>query len=203
MKHPNIVAISGALAVVAILALGASPALAANTISIDPGAYTGSYSGPGAPNVTGPQSVTLAEGTHTLTIAPSVSFQFHVDAAGTVSSLNAAAGSGSGSTLTFNTQTITVDPQAYAGTYAITNVDNSKAAGTRTFVVLPGISGYIFSIAPGNGFRFDVDTSGDVSSQVAAAAQGSGSTLESHSASVTIDAADYTGEFRVQARLNW
>lgn len=186
-----------ALALILAVILAPS-AWADSAIDLQPGAYTGRYSVPGNANLSGPQTVILPEGTHTLTIAPSVSFQFHVDAAGVVSSLNAAAATGGANLLQLNTTSITVDPNGFSGLYSVANVDNVRASGLRTFVVLPGIAGYIFVLAPGNGFRFDVDAAGNVLSQVAAAAVGSGDTLALQPSTLTVDPADYIGVYRIR-----
>lgn len=197
--HPRTLVVPlGIGLVLLLLVIHAPPAWAAHSVAIDPGAYTGRYSVPGASNLTGPQTVSLATGTHTLTIGPGAVFQFTVDAGGSVTSLNTAAATGLGGTLQFNTAVMHVDPQLYSGTYWIRGVDEAQLSGSRTVVVLPGISGYLLNITTANGFRFDVDAAGSVSSQTPSAATGAGNTLSLHTIAVHVDPASYTGTYWIR-----
>jgi hypothetical protein len=136
-----------------------------NTIEVEvvPGAYTGTYyvSGVDTRAKAGrrPFVVVRDVGNYVLAISPSASFRFHVDDNGAVTCPSAAA-EGGPKTLTFNTTTVEVDPGGYTGTYYVSGVDTTRASGTRTFVLMPGVGGYVLVIVPGVNPPFKVDAYG-------------------------------------------
>ena len=147
----------------ALIVTFSGSALAVFSITIDPDAYTGKYTVPGAASVTGVQIVSLNAGTHFVDIAPGINFSFSVSSTGDVTSGNPAAAHGVGSTLVFDTVSITVDPTAsYTGKYNLPGVHNGTSSGLQSFSLMPGITGYLLGIAPGVAFRFDVSSSGQV-----------------------------------------
>jgi len=184
----------------ALIVTFSESALAAFSITIDPDAYTGKYSVPGAVSVTGVQIVSLNAGTHFVDIGPGINFSFSVSSTGDVTSGNPAAAHGVGSTLTFHTTTISVDPTVdYTGTYSLRGVDISSSSGLESFVLLPGIGGYLLDIAPGVGFRFEVSSSGQVTSRNLTAAHGVGSTLVFDTTTISVDpTVDYTGTYSLR-----
>lgn len=171
------------------------------TISVEPGAYTGVYSMRGVDNSPASEhrNFTLLPGlNYILDIAPSNDFRFLVDGAGDVTSVNPpSAAQGNGSSLEFNTTAISVDPAAYTGTYSIKSVDDSIASGTRSFILLPGLTRYIFAIAPSNDFRFDVDGTGNVVTATDAA-DGLGNTLALNTTDILVDPRSYTGTYSIR-----
>ncbi len=166
-------------------------------ISIDPGAYSGNYAISGQLK---PTSIDLAPGTHTVTIAPSNSFSFSVGEDGSVTPLNPASAEGRARSLTFKTATIRVRPKNYTGTYAISGVDGTPGqSGNRSFVVVPGVPGYILHIAPSNNFRFDVDDMGRVVTPNTAAARSNGDRLIFNNVTIAVDPDDYVGTYSITA----
>jgi len=117
------------------------------TITINPAAYTGTYSLDNKISNTGLQSFTLLPGINNYQVQISSdqnTFRFNIDAAGNVTSQNTAAAVGVGDTLTFNTTTITVDPTAsFTGNYRLVSVDNTLHTGEAMFTLLPGMNRYL------------------------------------------------------------
>jgi PKD domain len=91
---------------------------------------------------------------------------------------------------------ITIEPGAYTGQYSVSG--RPAVTGATTVELTAG--SYILQISGNeNGFRFDVDAAGQVSSRNPAAAHGSGSTLVFHTTTVTIDPAGYPGTYSVRS----
>ncbi len=133
-------------------------------IAIDPGdrdqdGYTGNYSVASVDDedAPGPRTIVLIPGVtkYILRIANANSFRFDVDAKGQIP--KADSHKSGNKTLTFKTVRIAIDPDGYTGPYFVKGVDNRNLPERRTFVLMPGVNGYI--ILPG-GSRFDVDAEG-------------------------------------------
>jgi hypothetical protein len=91
---------------------------------------------------------------------------------------------------------ITIEPGAYTGQYSVAG----KPAVTGATTVELTAGSYILQISGNeNGFRFEVDAAGQVSSRNPAAAHGSGSTLVFHTTTITIDPTTYPGTYSVAA----
>ena len=171
------------------------------TVNINPGAFNDSSDKYDVPFV-----VSAVTGAQSFVVVPGVSYQvrvgqqnlgaffFDVDAAGNVTSQNTAAATGSGNTLTFNTTTVTIDPGAFNSATSEYDVPAVVPAvtGVQTFTAVPGVS-YAVRVGRQNigTFFFDIDASGNVSSQNIAAASGSGNTLTFNTTSMTIDPGAY------------
>ena len=127
-------------------------------ITIDPGAYIGTYNAASQGFVTGPSAATLTPGTYSFSNGTS-SFQFEVDANGGVTSLNADAATGSGNTLSLNNVAFNVDPVNYIGAYdAISGAP--FVSGPQSFIAIPTLTGRVFN---GNSsFQFAVDGGGNI-----------------------------------------
>src|SRR5581483_2513496 len=109
----------------------------------------------------------------------------------------------SGATLTFNNVTITVDPGAYTGRYFIQSHFPSAFVGKQQIVLIPALT---YAIDHGtesrkSAFLFDVDASGNVTSQNGTAATGGPKTLTFNTAPVVIDPQTYTGAFFLQSHI--
>lgn len=178
-----------------------SPKAYAFSVHIDPGAYTGQYTVAGPGLFSGPRTVDLPAGTHTLTVggvaeSPTANsyFRFTVDAAGQITSvLNSANNSPSGAavvvngtTLRLNNVSITVDPGAYAGTYGLFSHGVSApcqvlfqgSQGPKPFVLVPDllgrmcVGGVAESPTAYSYFRFVVDAAGQITSVLSAVNNG-------------------------------
>jgi hypothetical protein len=168
------------------------------TVHIDPIDYTGLYQITGQDYVTGPSTVELAEGTYQVLFSYNL-FYFDVDASGNVTSQNPTAAVGDGNTLRFNTVTISVDPVDYAGRYIVPSIESAYGTGPRSVVLLPGLNNYRMALHQHSStyFLFDVDASGNVTSQNPTAAVGDGNTLRFNTVTISIDPIDYTGRYIV------
>ncbi len=182
---------------------GSTLTFTTTTITVNPGAYTGTYSIAGVNNTAAPgvRSFVLMPGLtdYILGIAPGNDFRFHLDGSGNIAAVNpAAAAQGNGSILLFNTTTILVDPGAYTGTYSIRSVNNTAASGQRSFILIKGLGDYILDIAPGNDFRFRVDGNGAVGTTTAAAV-GVGNTLAFNTTTIAVVPRNYSGPYSYEA----
>ena len=168
-------------------------------VTIDPGAYTGTYRVANSGNFTGEIIFDLVEGRHFVRFAATGNgFFVNVDASGVVTSENLAAASGTGSTLTFNTSDVTINAGAYPGNFFVSAASEPRVSGTRTFPVVTGVSGWVINFAAtGNSFRFDVDNAGTISSQNVAAAETNGSQLFFITAEFQVDPTDFDGTYRI------
>ena len=157
------------------------------SITVDPGAYSGTYALSGTNNLSGINTVQVATGSQSLSlVSGGAHFFIDVAADGTVTSQNSDAATGTGNSLTFNTTPVTVDPTlVYQGTYSLYQI-TATVSGVQTVDLVTGLVGYYLRITHGVGFYFDVDGSGTVSSQNTAAASGNGSTLMFNTTTVTI-----------------
>lgn len=89
--------------------------------------------------------------------------------------------------------TITVDTGQYSFGYKI---DDIFGSGTQDFELEEGT--HTFSASPlGGSFTFDVDASGDVTSNQLASATGSGSILVLNNVSVMVDPGNYTPSYQI------
>jgi hypothetical protein len=124
-------------------------------------------------------------------------FSFLVESGGTISGIdNTAAASGVGNTLVLNNVNISVEPQAYVGTYQLLGL--CCASGDRTFVVIPNLQVYFDNFA-GDRFSFFVSDLAIISSiGNPAAATAVGSTLILNNSCIRIDPGAYTGSYFVQ-----
>ncbi|MCC7261111.1 MAG: VCBS repeat-containing protein [Candidatus Latescibacteria bacterium] len=175
------------------------------TITVDPGSYSGNFTFMSYGQrvlVTGLQSYVvipgLRYGIDNGTLVGASIFAIDVDASGNVTSRNPGAAHGSGSTLYFNNSTITVDPGSYTGNYTfISYGQRVLVAGLQSYVVIPGLRYGIDdgTLVGGSAFVFDVDASGNVTSQNPGAAHSSGSTLYFNNTTITVDPGSYTGKY--------
>ena len=89
---------------------------------------------------------------------------------------------------------ITIDPAAYTGGWRFVGIGDF--GGLQTFDVAEGT--YTLLVAGHDGaFTFDVDASGNVTSQNSAAATGAGSTLTFNTTQISVDPGAYTGGWRL------
>jgi hypothetical protein len=82
---------------------------------------------------------------------------------------------------------ITIDPGTYTGQYSVAG----RPAVTGSTTIAFGAGTYSLEVNYGNAFLFNVDAAGQVSSQNATAAHGSGSTLVFHTTTISIDPTTY------------
>jgi len=166
-------------------------------INIDPGSYNGTYIAPGLGFVTGPTSPDLVQGTHTIVVGQVGSFTFSLAADGTVTSNNTDAASGGPAILTFNTTTITVDPGAYEGSWALQLV-SGFGSGLRNFVVVPSLN-YSVLVGQSGNFGFSLAADGTVTSisNTDAASVVSG-VLTFNTTTITVDPGSFTGFWLIQ-----
>ena len=183
------------LSIIALIfgAIFSSNALAL-TVDIDPGAYAentiGIYSVDFTGKVSGFQTFDLAVGVHTIGVGGAGRFIFNVDATGNVTSQNPAAATGSGNTLTFNTTSIDIRPGAYStnntvGSYSVFDV-TGKFRGDQTVTVVLNLT-YQINLGGAGRFIFNVDATGNVTSQNPAAATGSGNILTFNTTTILVD----------------
>ena len=169
-------------------AVGSGNTLTFNTaiVSIDSGGFV-------APSSWSIEGVTGAfAGNHSVAVVPNLgyflkiglsnpgAFQFNVDTADNVTSLNTAAATGSGNTLTFNTVTISIDTGEFVapGLWFVLGASNSQS-GDHSVIVVPNV-GYLMGISSTNSgafFQFNVNAAGNVISLNSVSATGSGDTL--------------------------
>ena len=182
------------------------------TINIDPGAYTGRYNPVGQGSATGSTSIELEAGSNYLVKVdanggPGNGFRFNVDASGNVSALlpelEGISFQSDGNTIRFNNTTVHIDPVDYTGRYHLPGVSPVAGSGPRSVVVVPGVVQYRVKVdasgGPGNGFKFDVDASGNVSATEleGISVQSDGNTIRFNNTTVHIDPTTYTGLYNL------
>ena len=167
-------------------------------VTIEPDAFAGFYDVAGIGRYSGAQNLELAEGTYTLRVLGVANFEFAVNASGAVTSLNSAAATGSGSTLTLANTQVNVDPGAFDGFYDLVG----RLSGPQSYTLVPGINDYAIKIQGTSRLTFDVDASGNVSSDNAAAATGNGNTLTFANTQVNVDPGAFVGYYDLIDRLS-
>ena len=191
---------SACLTILAAVLVSFATDARAFTIDVDPVDFIGSYQIVGQGSFTGPTSVGLPEGTHTVSISGGSSFEFSVDGSGNVSTSSVAA-TAIGNTLSFNTGTVTVEANDYLGGWylngALSGFFASYASSSGQLVL--GLTYTV--VASGDTFTFTVDGSGDVSSN-SPAATGIGNTLSLNTGTVNVLANDYLGGWYVNGALS-
>jgi len=110
-----------------------------------------------------------------------------------------------GSTLTFWNQTITIDPGDYQGKYVVSGgaAGGGWISGVRNVVVVPDLQDYdLVFYGPSPTITFDIDASGNVSSDRPTSAFGTDAygdqideTLRFNNVQITIDPGAYDGQF--------
>lgn len=188
-------------------AVGAGNTLTFNNtdVQVDPLSYLGRY-------FLTPFAFTPFFGSNTFTLIPGLtyaidngtvvggsSFQFAVDGAGNVTSLNTDAAVGAGTTLTFNNTNVVVDPSDHTGVFFLSSFAFTPFVGSQTFLLIPGLRYAVDNgaVIGGATFQFDVDGSGSVTSLNAGAAQGDANALAFNCVSVTVDPTTLTGTYKV------
>src|SRR5205823_4322568 len=187
----------------AATASGSTLTFNTTNVTVNPGGFTGPFEIYGLTNWGhgAPVTATVVPGLTYEVALYSSAFGFSVDGSGNVTSDNAAAATGSGSTLTFNTTNVTVNPGGYTRPFEIYGVTDWFQGAPLTATVVPGLT-YEVALS-GPGFLFSVDGSGNVTSDNAAAATGSGSTLTFNTTNVTINPGGYTGLFAFDDVTGW
>lgn len=186
-------------ALIAILALSAT-AVMGHPVEIVAGDYQGEYCIDSRNNcMSGDKPLDIATGTHTLILALGTSLSFSVSQTGKVTSHNQEAvyGPGTGNVLTFQTTKVDVRRGNYKGAFWIEgpekrNESDPGLARDREVTVLKALTGYIFGIAPGNAFHFDVDENGYVRVTDTMGAIGQGRRLNLLARRITVTPDDAT-----------
>ena len=170
------------------------------TIDVDPVDFVGSYQVVGQGTFTGPTSVSLPEGTYTVSVSGGSTFEFGVDGSGDVSSSSVAA-TGIGNTLSFNTGTVHIDANDFLGGWYLNGALSAfmSSSTSSSGQLLLGLNYTV--IVSGNAFTFAVDGSGNVSSS-SAAATGIGNTLFFNTGTVHIDPNDFPGGWYLNGALS-
>ena len=146
-------------------------------LQIDPADFVGSYFVNGGAALTGPFTADLPAGNHTLKVATSNPFSFTIDAFGNVSTANTGAASTVANLLTFNTTTVNLEPEMFAGHHGPPLTGPSTfVPGPHAVTLVANLQNYGLQVASSDGFRFDIDASGIVSTANTVAAQASGNT---------------------------
>jgi hypothetical protein len=176
------------------------------TVAINPGSYTGNYTVLGQGTFTGPTTLELAPGTYTVddgALLGGSAFDFHVDALGNVTSLDALSAQGGLGTLSFLTANVVINPGAYSGSYTVSPFGTEAFSGSQTFSLITGLY-YLLDDGAGSGttsFAFEVDGNGNIRSTTSDAGQGSGNTLSLQTILVNVDPGGYTGTYAVGASM--
>ena len=144
----------------------------------------------------GDSLVSLVPGlSYTLYIAARGLVNFSVAANGDISSANADAAQGGAMSLTLNTVDVAIDPGSYNGNWVISHVNNFES-GQKTFRLVPGLP-YLFYVGYAGQFEFNANQTGLVSPSNTNAASGGPNSLSLNSTSVSIDAGDYAGNWKI------
>jgi len=180
------------------------------TINIVPVAYSGRWEILGATSpITGPQTVALDVGIHTIQVGGSSAGRFNIEVAATgdVTSLNPAAATSIGNVLTFNTVPVIVDTGAYrsnsrAGWFML-SVTNEVNSSPLTLNVVPAL-GYIIQVGGSSAGRFNIQVAatGDVTSLNPAAATSIGNELIFGSTVINVDPGSFTGSWSILSVTN-
>jgi hypothetical protein len=167
-------------------------------VELEPASYTGLWALE--------RSTAKLQGRHSVTVVPGLTYLvriggygavfFDVAADGMVSSLSPISATASGHTLTLLSVPITFDPRLYAGLWGIDGAYGG-VKGPRTFTLVPGLK-YYLGIGGWGGLLFDVAADGTVSTQAAASAAASGSTLSLKTTPVTVYPRDYAGNWSIE-----
>ncbi|MBI2807694.1 MAG: hypothetical protein HYX68_22160 [Planctomycetes bacterium] len=180
-------------------ALGVGNSLVFNSVSIqvDSGAYTGGYRPGFAGAREGPATLAVVAnlGNYQVGVGGSSGFTFDVDSNGQITSDNGAAAHGDGSILVFHTSTIRVDPGAYSGTWRPGEITFGQD-GVQILTLVPGLSNYPMGVGGSSGFTYNVDANGIITSNNAAAASGSGTSLLFHTSILHVDPGAFVGTWR-------
>ncbi|MEM9069005.1 MAG: hypothetical protein AAGE52_10895, partial [Myxococcota bacterium] len=179
------------LYVTGILCLFGAANASAHVVAVDPGEYDGQWRADGGSFVTGPQSVDLATGSHTIQVGSVGFFTIEVDAGGVVVVPNNSAVGGPNQ-LTFNTIDVVVDPAAFDGQWTISRGEPANfASGVRTATVVVDTAAQV-AVGSAGGFTFSANTAGDVATSAVSAIGGLG-TLTFNTVDVVVDPGSYAG----------
>lgn len=186
-------------------AIGGSGSLTFNTLSVSvvPSSYAGRWHlGNGVtPAVLGSATVNLVPSVRYRTVIGSVgsigTFDFRLEADGTVTSLNLAAAAGGSQSLTFNTTTVSVNPGNYLGRWHLANGITLSVAGLATVPVVPAVRYRVAIGDPGSPGTFDINLAADGTVSVInmVSATGGSNSLTFNTTPVTIDPAGYEGKW--------
>jgi hypothetical protein len=201
MRGVTLAGLALALALVGLQVV--ATAQAPFSITIDPGAYAGQYSVDWQSSRTGVSTLSLAPGTHSVTVGYWAGFSFSVAADGTVSVVsNAAAATASGQTVSFRNVTVQIDPGGFPGQWAMGNVAG-WTTGPATRVLVP--SGlYPVDVGQWAGFGILVAADGSVSIDYNPdAATATGQVVTFRNVTVLVDPAAYTGSWRIGLVNDW
>jgi hypothetical protein len=174
------------------------------TTTINAGTYSGSYTVSGQGSFTGPTTVELALGVYTVDdgagLGGGSSFDFQVDALGSVTTLDPLAAVGGLGTLTFRTAGVAINPGDYAGGYTLSPFGSTVFTGPHTFNLITGLY-YTFGNTAGGAFAFALDNAGNVAAVSSSAATGEGSTLDVTTIPLMVDPGGYTGPYTMGGSL--
>lgn len=171
-------------------------------ITIDPGAYTGTYyfQGNGGQR-RGPTTLDLSPGGHLLIVGPDGAYiPLQVDAAGNVTTTNAGAAITSGGTVTFQTTTVTIDPGGFAGRYFLANDLSAPRVGPNNVTLVKNLLTYVAAggIGTASDIVFRVEANGELSVvSPTYGATASGGTLAFVTRPVSFDPGIYAGDYFV------
>ncbi|MBU6428526.1 MAG: IPT/TIG domain-containing protein, partial [Cyanobacteria bacterium REEB65] len=168
------------------------------TVAVNPSGITAPYYVAGAETVPQPgaRNVTLYPGTSQIVFSTGQAATFVVAANGTVDgTLSNGALVGGANTVTFQTTTLTIQPNGYAGNYQLGGGFMSSAVvGNGSALLLKGLLGY--QLVAGTTHYFDVDSAGNVSPRTSWASGGANS-LTFANISLQINANGFTGNWQI------
>jgi len=187
-------------------ASGNTLSLNTTTLDVEPNGYMGLLrvaDGPDFGRSTGESGEILSR-----LIVPGLSYSFgvalysdfriNIDENGYVTSDSIVAATTSGNTLSLNITTLNVDRNGYEGylNIGLGPVLGWPSTEISSIQVVPGLS-YSFGVALYSDFRINIDVTGNVTSDSAAAATTSGNTLSLNTVRFNVEANDYTGSWRI------
>ncbi len=189
---------SGSVAVsnaVSSSSTGSTVTFNTSVLTVDPGAYTGSWWVAGDDGHRGVDEVTVIRGVADaqLWAESALVTPFTTDASGNVSVSNAASSTASGSAVTFRTFAMNVIGN-YSGIWWVAGDEQHLGPGPVN--VVAGVTGAQLWLSPSLYFAFDTDADGNVTSRNASLATGGFRTLEFNTVTINIDPGDYTGFYR-------
>jgi len=181
---------------VAAVGIGSHLRLNTTTVTIERNGYDGylsnsSYqSGLGS----GDQAFALVPGLtgYVIGFGGNATISIDLDAAGNVTSQNAAAATGIGSALRLYSVTVTVDPAGYTSYYALTSTHPFAATSYR---LVRNVANYQFGFAENALASFGVNADGTVTSQSPGALVADGSTLRFRTTAIRFDPGSYAGQY--------
>lgn len=198
--------------IVAACVFGLAAPVAASTINIEPGAYTGRYFVDSEEFVNAPAILDLADGTYAIDTGASSggsAFTFTVTAGVIVAVSNTESATFSGNTLTLQTTAVSINPGAYVGRYFMSShnfdvIGSGGFTGPQTINLVSGLQYWIDdgSEVSGSSFLFTV-TGGAVTNISPAAATASGATIYFTTVGVSINPAAYTGLYYLTSNLQY